>query len=146
VQERILHIKLMNRPRVEDGQGENSVDRGWLDHRAEGLIVVDVESPSEAVKDPTRLVPFQRAVEVEHVIENPFDGDDVGANGVRNKIPGVVADQDNKLFFHGAALVRINEGGADEGGTDDKVDTEVADKVSLLTESRKLCFTHVVIG
>jgi hypothetical protein len=71
MQEHILHIKLMNRPGVEDGQGENSVDRGWLDHRAEGLIVVSVESPSEAVKDPTRLVPFQRAVEVEHVIENP---------------------------------------------------------------------------
>jgi hypothetical protein len=38
------------------------------------------------------LVSFQRAVGVELVLENPFAGDDVGANGVRYKITGVVGD------------------------------------------------------
>jgi hypothetical protein len=45
---------------------------------------------SEAVKDPASLLPFQRVIGVEPLLEDPFDGDDVGANGVRNKILGEV--------------------------------------------------------
>jgi fumarylacetoacetate (FAA) hydrolase family protein len=56
------------------------------------------------VKDPTSLLPFRRAIKVELVLENPFVGDDVRANEVRDKIPGVVGDQGSKLFFHSAAL------------------------------------------
>jgi hypothetical protein len=58
VQERILHIKLMNRLGAGDDQGEHDLDRGWLDHRAEGHILVDVGSLGEAMKDPMSLVPF----------------------------------------------------------------------------------------
>jgi hypothetical protein len=50
------------------------------------------------------------------VIENPLAGDDIGANGARDKIPGVVGDQGSKFFFHGATLIWIDEGGADGGG------------------------------
>jgi hypothetical protein len=50
------------------------------------------------------------------VLENLFAGDDVGANEARDKIPGVVDDQDSKLFFYGVALVQIDEGSADGGG------------------------------
>jgi hypothetical protein len=92
------------------------VNRGWLDYRAKGLIVVDTGSLGEAAKDLASLVPFQRAVEVELVFENPFAGDDIGANGARDKISGVVGDQNNKLFLHGMAPVRIDEGDADGGG------------------------------
>jgi hypothetical protein len=116
VQECILHIKLMNWLGAGDGQGEHGVDRGRLDHRAEGLIIVDAGSLGEATKDSVSLVPFQRAVGVELVLENQFVGDDVGANGARHKIPSVVGDQGSKLFFHGAAPVWIDEGGADGGG------------------------------
>jgi hypothetical protein len=80
------------------------VDHGRLDHRAEGLIVVDVGSLGEATKDPMSLV-----------LQNPFVSDDIGANGVRDKISGIVGDQGNKFFFHGTTPVRINEGGADGG-------------------------------
>jgi hypothetical protein len=34
------------------------VNSGWLDYQAEGLIIVDVGSIDEAVKDPMSLVPF----------------------------------------------------------------------------------------
>jgi hypothetical protein len=54
----------MNWAGARDGQGEHGVDHGGLDHRAEGLTVVDVGSLGEAVKGPASLVPFQRAVEV----------------------------------------------------------------------------------
>jgi hypothetical protein len=81
----------------------------------------------EAVKDPTSFIPFQRAVRVELVLEDPFASDDVGANGVRDKIPGVVGDQGNKFFFYGAAPAQI-----DEGGTDKASPAMAADVVAVL--------------
>jgi hypothetical protein len=81
MQERVLHIKLMNFPGAGDGEGEHGVDRGRLDHRAEGLIVVNAGSLGEATMDSANLVPLQRAVRVELVLKNSFTGDDVGANG-----------------------------------------------------------------
>jgi hypothetical protein len=62
------------------------------------------------------LVPFQRAVGVKLELENPFTVDDVGANRERDKIPSVVGDQDSKFFFHGVALVQIDEGDTNGGG------------------------------
>jgi hypothetical protein len=116
VQEHILHIELMNRPGAGDGEGEHSSDRVRFDHRAEGLIVVSAGSLGEAVKNPASLVPFQGAIGIELVLENPLVSHDVGANGVRDKIPGVVGDQGSKFFFHGIVPIRIDGGGADRGG------------------------------
>jgi hypothetical protein len=62
------------------------------------------------------LVPLQGNARFEFMLENPFANNDVGANGTRDKILGVVGNQDSKLFFHGVAPVQINEGGADGGG------------------------------
>jgi hypothetical protein len=42
------------------------------------------------VKDPTSLIPFQGAIRIKLVLEDPFTGDDVGANKTRDKIPSVV--------------------------------------------------------
>jgi hypothetical protein len=92
------------------------------------------------------LALFQSVVGVELMLEDTFSDEDVGANGARDKIPGVVDNQDSKFFFHDAAPVRIGEGSADGGGTGDKADTEVADRVSLSAGSWKSRFTHVVIS
>jgi hypothetical protein len=62
------------------------------------------------------LVPLQGNAIFEFMLENPFAGNDVGANRARDKISGVVGNQDSKLFFHDVAPVQINEGGADGGG------------------------------
>jgi hypothetical protein len=105
----------VKRPGAGDGQREHGAEHGWLDHRAEGLIVVDAESLGEAVKDPTSLVLFQGSIGVELVLEDLFTGDDVGANKVRDKIPGVVGDQGNKFFFHGVVPLQIDEGSVDRG-------------------------------
>jgi hypothetical protein len=107
MQERFLHIKLMNRLGARDGQGKHSANHGRLDHHAKCLIIVDVRSLSEAAKDPVRLVSFQRAIGVELVIENPFASDDVGANGARYKILGVVGDQGSQPLFW-ARLERLD--------------------------------------
>jgi hypothetical protein len=116
VQEHILHIKLMNWQGVRDDQGEHGADRGRLDHRIEGLIAVNARLLGEATKDLASLVSLQRIVGVELVLKNPFASDDVGANGVRDKIPGVVGDKGSKLFFHDAMPVRIDEGSTNGGG------------------------------
>jgi hypothetical protein len=50
------------------------------------------------------------------VLENTLVGDDIGANGARDKIPGVVGDQGGKFFFHGAVPIWIGEGSVDGGG------------------------------
>jgi hypothetical protein len=84
MQKHILHIKLMNRPGVGDGEGEHGADRGRLDHWVEGLIIVGIGSLNEAAKDPSSLVPFQRAIRVELLLENPFASNDVGANRARD--------------------------------------------------------------
>jgi hypothetical protein len=106
----------MNRPGAGDNSGKHGANHGRLDHRAEGLIVVDVGPLGEVTKDLTSLVSVQRAVGVELLLENLFAGDNVGANGARDKISGVVGDHDSKFFFHGMMLVRVDEGGTDEGG------------------------------
>jgi hypothetical protein len=99
----------MNRLGAGDGQGEHCVDCGRLEHWPEGLIVVDTESLGEATKDPMNLVPFQRAVRVELLLENPF-------TLYHFKESGVVGDEGSKFFFHGAAPVWIDKAGTDGGG------------------------------
>jgi hypothetical protein len=59
----------------------------------------------EVIKDPASLVPFQSAIGVELVLEDPFAGDDVRANRAWDKMPGFVGDRGSKFFFLGVAPV-----------------------------------------
>jgi hypothetical protein len=90
---------------VEDGQREHGADHGQLDHQAEGLILVNARLLGEVVKNPMSLVPVQGASGIKLALENPLVGDNVRANGMRDKIPSVVGNQGSKLFFHGILLV-----------------------------------------
>jgi hypothetical protein len=106
----------VNQPGVGDGWGEHGADHGRLDQWAGGLIVVNAESLGEATMNPSSLVSVQGAARIELVLGNPLASDDVGANRMRDKIPGVVGDQGSKLFFHGAMPVQIDKGSTDGGG------------------------------
>jgi hypothetical protein len=92
------------------------VDGGKLEHRAKGLIVVDAGPLGEAAKDSTSLVPLQGSIRVELVLEDPFYGDDVGANRTRDKIPSVVGNQIIIFCLYGVAPGRVGEGSTDGGG------------------------------
>jgi hypothetical protein len=116
MQKRVLHIKLMDGPGTWDSQGKHRADGVRLDNRAESLIVVDTRPLGEAAKTPTSLVSFQGAVRVKLVLEDPFAGDDVGANRTRDKIPSVVGDQSIIFFLHGMTLGWVGESGVDGGG------------------------------
>jgi hypothetical protein len=101
MQEHVLHIKLVNGLWVWDYQGEHCANNGRLDHQAKGLIIVNAGPLGEVTKDPTSLVPIQSDIGLELVLEDPFAGDVVGANGAHDKIPGVVGNQGSKFFFCG---------------------------------------------
>jgi hypothetical protein len=59
------------------------------------------------------LVPFQGAVKVELMLEDPFICDDVGANRTRDKISSVIGDQSIIFFLYGTTPRWV---GADGGG------------------------------
>jgi hypothetical protein len=50
------------------------------------------------------------------VLEDPFAGDDVGANMMRYKISSAVGDQNIIFFLRGTARGQVGEGGVDRGG------------------------------
>jgi hypothetical protein len=50
------------------------------------------------------------------VLEDPFVGDDVEANRMRDKIPSIAGDQRIIFFIHGTRPGWVDEGGVDGGG------------------------------
>jgi hypothetical protein len=68
------------------------------------------------VKNPTSLVPFPGAVEVELVLEDPFASDDIRANRMRDKITSVIGDQSIIFFVHDTTPRWVGEGDMDGGG------------------------------
>jgi hypothetical protein len=56
VMEDILDVELMDRPVLEEGEGEDGSNGGELDDGSEGLVVVHSGALGEASKDPTGLV------------------------------------------------------------------------------------------
>jgi hypothetical protein len=50
------------------------------------------------------------------VLEDPFSGDDVGANMTMDKMSSVIGDQSIIFFLHGVALRWVDEGSTDRGG------------------------------
>jgi hypothetical protein len=80
------------------------------------------------------------------VLEDPFVGDNDGANRTRDKIPSIIGDQNIIFFFHGTASGRSARAAWTDVGTRERDDDEVANMVSLSVGSWKPHFTRVVIG
>ncbi|KAM0890622.1 hypothetical protein ACQ4PT_026924 [Festuca glaucescens] len=107
VKKGILHVQLVHRPLARRGERENHANGGWLDDGGERLAVVDACVLCEAADDPTGFVPFEGAVGVSLVPEDPFSGDEVGAGRSRNELPCPVADERGELFPHGSKPIRV---------------------------------------
>jgi hypothetical protein len=58
----VLHVELMDRPRVSGGDAEDDTYCRRFDNRTEGLIVVDAVLLGEAVDHPASLVTSEGAV------------------------------------------------------------------------------------
>jgi hypothetical protein len=90
MEEGILDIELVHGTTLEDSHSQHSPNGGGLDDGAEGLIVVHPRALGEPSEDPMSLVPVQRAIYLEFVLEDPLAGDDIGPRRTRNQVPRVV--------------------------------------------------------
>jgi hypothetical protein len=60
MEEDVLHIELLNRPVVGDSNSEHHANVGWFHNYVESLIVVDPETLSETLEDPSEPCSDQR--------------------------------------------------------------------------------------
>jgi len=104
----ILDIQLMNRPAARECQGQNCADSSRFDNRTEGLIKINTWALCEATKHPTGLVPFQRTICLELVLEHPFAANNIGLRWSRNQIPSVVHQQ-CIVLLHGSTPIGVGE-------------------------------------
>jgi hypothetical protein len=107
VEERVLHVQLMNWPVARAGQGEDGANRRWFDHGREGLAEVDAGALSETADDPPGLVPLERAICPSLVPENPLACDNICVRWPGNKDPGLIRGDGIDLFGHGRMPIGI---------------------------------------
>jgi hypothetical protein len=112
VEERVLDVQLVDRPRTRDGDAEDNSNRCRFDSQAKGLVIVDAMLLGEAADDPVCLVAGEGAIGVVLMFENPLAGDDFGTGRTRYEPLGVVVDQRLELFGHGHPPVGICEAAA----------------------------------
>jgi hypothetical protein len=109
VEEGVLHVELVDRPVPGQSESQNSPEGGRLDHRTEGLVVVDPRTLGKAPEHIAGLVPLQGPVGVQLPLEDPFLGDHVGAMGTRHQVSGVVSLESFVLLFHGTPPLRVDK-------------------------------------
>jgi hypothetical protein len=71
----------------QEGEGEDGVDGGELDDRAESLVVVHSRALGESPKDSTGLVAAEGAVRGQLVAKETLADDHVGAWWTRHQVP-----------------------------------------------------------
>jgi len=114
MEEGVLHIELVDGPLSRERQGEDGANGRRLHHGAECLIKVHTWSLSEPAQNPASLVPFQRTISLELVLEDPLPDDHIVMWRARNQIPGVIPQEGSMLFFHSRPPIGVGEG-ATEG-------------------------------
>jgi hypothetical protein len=114
VEEGVLDVELVHGPTLGDSQNQHSSDGGRLDDWAEGLIIVHPRAPSEPPEDPMNLVPVQKAIRLELVLEYPLVSDDIGTRRPRNQVPRVVRRQ-SLVLLHSTTPVGAHERATNEG-------------------------------
>jgi hypothetical protein len=103
IEEGVLHIELLNWPVVGDSNSEHRANGGQFNNWAKSLIVVDPKALSETPEDLASHVAINGSIGVKLVYEDPLAGDDVGATGTGDKLPGPIAHQGPILILHSHA-------------------------------------------
>jgi hypothetical protein len=73
VEEGVIDVEMVHRPASRDSQSQHCVDGGRLHHRTESFIVVHIRELGEPPKDSMSLVPIQRTINLEVVLESQND-------------------------------------------------------------------------
>jgi hypothetical protein len=115
VEQDVLDIQLVHRLAPEEGQSQHGANGGGLHDEAESLIVVHTGALGEPTKDPACLVPVQRAIRLELVLEDPLARHHIDSTWSWYQVPGVVGQQSLVLLFHSAAPVGVDERATDRG-------------------------------
>jgi hypothetical protein len=116
MEEGVLHIELVDRPVPGQRESQDSPDGDRLDHRTEGLVVVDPGTLGKAPEHIAGLVPLQGPVGVQLQLEDLFPGDHVGTMGTRHQVLGAVSLESLVLLFHGTPPLRVGKRTTDSRG------------------------------
>ena len=108
MEESILDVQLVNRPRARHSQCKNNADYGRLDDWTESLLIINLWALSETSKHPPDLVTIKRAISQKLMTINPFTGDDVNTGRTGNQSPCVVGQECIKLGLHRCSPVGIS--------------------------------------
>jgi hypothetical protein len=109
VEEGVLHIELLNWPVAGDSNSEHHANDGQFHNRAKSLVVVDPEVLSETSKDPASLIVIKGPIGAKLVREDPLVGDDIGATGPRDNLPGLIAHQSPVLVLNSRAPIGVGK-------------------------------------
>jgi hypothetical protein len=122
VEEGVLHIKLLNWRVTGDSSSKHRADGGRFHNRAESLVVVDPRTLSETPEDPAGFVAIKRPIDTKLVHENPLVGNDIGATGPGDKLPGPIAHQSPVLVLHSVCQLGSASAARTKVGIGDGVD------------------------
>jgi hypothetical protein len=84
MEEGILDIELVHRPRVRESQAEDDSDSSRLHNRAESFIIINTRTLSKTAQDPSSLVTIKSTICQELVPKNPFTSNNVDAGRLRH--------------------------------------------------------------
>jgi hypothetical protein len=79
---------------------------------AEGLIIVNAWTLSEAPKNPTGFVALEGAICLELVLEHPLASHHIGLRRPWNEIPSVVGKKCRELLLHSCTPIGVGESNA----------------------------------
>jgi hypothetical protein len=109
VKKSVLHVELVNGPRLRGSNAEDDANRGRFDNWTESLVVVDAVLLGEAPHNPTCLMPSKGSISIIFMLENPLAGDDIGTGWSRNQAPCTIVDESLKLLRHSRAPLRVSQ-------------------------------------
>jgi hypothetical protein len=145
MKKRILDIQLMNGPRTRESQGEHNTDSGGFDDGAEGLLIINAGTLSEASENPSGLVTIKRAISEKFVTINPFTGNNVHAWWTGNERPGRIGLESVKFRLHRGTPVGISESRAESLRRWGERGSMQVQAVNRLNETRFSTSPHAVI-
>jgi len=113
VQERILDVELMYRPRTRSCKMKDYPNCCRFDDRREGLVEVDARTLVEPTDHPSSLAALQGSVGVQFVLEDPLPCDDVCTSRPWHECPGAIGHEGIVLLLHRLPPCQIAERGTD---------------------------------
>jgi hypothetical protein len=109
----IIDVELPYVPPLHHGERENDTNCGRLNHRAEGVFVVNAMTLLEPFGNETCFEALDAAVKVVLDLEHPTTVNEIDVGRCRNKTPGLIAMEGIEFSVHGSPPPWIVHGCSD---------------------------------